>query len=351
MHPLLKKYFNTIKKFFPEEPDRHAVGLDIGVNECKLIEIVESGDSFELVKWAVEPIEKGDVFASAKKALEQVASPGKFLYTSVFGKGTLIRYVDMPKMPLEDLRNSLAIEADKYFPFSHEEIYTDCCMLNGEEKNGKIPVMVAAAKREMIDQRVKLLEDLGFQADFIGLNPIALANIFNVLGIKDELKKDAAVVVLDMGESVSTLTIMLNNMPLFTRDIFIGGRDLTKRISNGLGVSFREAENLKKQAGSRSQEMASACELVVMDIIQELRISFDYFTTEKNTEIDKLFLTGGGSMSEWIPEIFEKNLEIKVCKWNPLASLKIPASIFVEDVNKKSFKLGVALGLALYDYD
>ena len=88
-----------------------------------------------------------------------------------------------------------------------------------------------------------------------------------------------------------------------------------------------------------------------MNMIQELRLSMDYFATEKNQEVDKLLLTGGTSMLEGIVESFEKNLEIKVSQWNPLSTLKMSPDVPTDNVDKNSSKLGVALGLALYQYD
>ncbi len=351
---LLQRYFSTIKKFLPSEQKASAVGLDIGTGECKLVELAKSGTTYELVNWAVEPIKNGDINASVQKVLGGLSVPCKSLYTSVFGKGTLIRYIDMPKMSLEDLKSSFDIEADKYFPFAQDQIYTDCYILDVREKEKIMSVMAAAAKKEIVDHRVKTLDDCDVPGEFIGLNPIALANVLNVLGLEEDVEKgkeDFTVALLDMGESVSSLTILVNKLPRFTRDIFVGGKDFTKGMSVALGVNFEEAEKLKREPGERKEEIVQACETVIMNMIQELRLSMDYFATEKNHEIDLLLLTGGASMLEGVAESFEKNLEVKVRQWDPVATLSAAAESTSEEVGKKSLKLGVALGLALYQYD
>ena len=352
---LLQKYFSTIKQFLPSEQKTSAVGLDIGTGECKLVELAKTDNEFELVSWATEPIKNGDVNAAIQKILGELTAPCKSLYTSVFGKGTLIRYIDMPKMSLEDLKSSFDIEADKYFPFAQDQIYTDCYILDVREKEKMMSVMAAAAKKEIVDRRVKLLDEAGASAEFIGLNPIALANVLSVLGPgKEEIVKgaeDFTIALLDMGESVSSLTILVNNLPRFTRDIFIGGQDFTKSIGNGLGVSFQEAEKFKRDPGERLEEIIRACDTAIMNMTQELRLSMDYFATEKNHEIDLLLLTGGASMLEGMAESFEKNLEVKVKQWDPVATLKMAPEISAEEIGKKTLKLGVALGLALYQYD
>jgi type IV pilus assembly protein PilM len=355
MHKLLEQYFSTIKKFLPSEQKTSAVGLDIGTGECKHVELAKSENTYELVSWAIEPINNGDTNAAITQALSHLTVPCKSLYTSVFGKGTLIRYIDMPQMSIDDLKSSFDIEADKYFPFAQDQIYTDCYILDLRAKEKMMSVMAAATKKELVDRRVKLLNDVGASPEFIGLNPIALANVLNVMGLGDDGnengKEDFTIALLDMGESVSSLTILVNQLPRFTRDIFVGGQDFTKSISTGLNIDFQEADKLKCDPQERLEEVISACDTAIMNMTQELRLSMDYFATEKNHEIDLLLLTGGASMLEGIAESFEKSLEVNVKQWDPVAALKIAPESSLDEMGKKSLKLGVALGLALYQYD
>ena len=350
INPILQRYFSFIKNFLPDKSVTSAVGLDMGAGECKLVELNKSGENYELCNWAIEPLVNDDVADGIKKCVSHLKQPCKSLYSSVFGKGTLIRYVDLPRIPLNDLKNSFALEADKYFPFAADQIYTDCYILDPKGKEKQMAVMAAAAKKEIIDERIKLLSKLELPTDFIGINPIALANVFHVLGDQDS-KETSSVALLDMGESVSSLTIFVDRVPRFTRDIFVGGRDLTKRISNALGVEFKEAERLKREPGQKREEILRAYEMALMNIIQEIKLSFDYFTTERNREISKFLLTGGASMLDGISELFQKNLEVNVGTWDPLDRLKLDPNIKQAEVKKVSMKLGVAIGLALYHYD
>lgn len=350
MHPLVDNYFKAIRKFIPSKPSKTAIGLDIGSSDCKMIEIQKGDDGFELVHTAVEPIKNLNSGVAIKDAVAQASVSSKSVYTSVFGRGTLLRYIEMPKMSLEDLRNSFAIEADKYFPFPADQIYTDCFIVDDKLKGNKMMVMAAACKKKLVDDRVKILTDAGFQVDFIGINSIALTNIIHTLGLPESLVEEKIVALLDMGESVSTLTIMINRIPQFTRDVYMGGQDFTKRIGNALGVGAKEAEAIKRDPQEKKEMVVTACESVMMNIVQELRLSFDYFSTEKNIEIKHLLLTGGASMMGGVPEFLEKNLDLKVHRWNPL-EMVVMSEEQKAKIGKDSYKYGVALGLALYDYD
>ena len=107
MKHFVQKYFDTIKKFLPSEQKASAVGLDIGTGECKLVELTKTGNEYELANWSVEPIQNGDIKAAVQQSLSHLTSPCKSLYTSVFGKGTLIRYIDKTNRELTSFLESI----------------------------------------------------------------------------------------------------------------------------------------------------------------------------------------------------------------------------------------------------
>lgn len=325
------------------------MGLDIGLNSCKMVEIYREGDSYKILNWAVQPIVGGDYTTTVKTILNQTTMPVENIYTSVYGKGTLIRFIDMPRMSLDDLRNSFSIEADKYFPFTQDQIYTDCYILDPQGKSKQMKVMAAAAKKELVEMRLKMITGLGFETDFIGINPIAIANAKSIMN--SSALDGKVVALLDMGDSVSSLTIMVGGLPHFNRDIYIGGRDLTKRISNALAVEYEEAEQIKCNPGERLKEVQNACESAISNLIQELRLSLDYFSTENSNEISELILTGGATMMVGLEENIARQLDITIKHWNPFEKVAVSEKISKEDLKKKSNRLGVAFGLALYQYD
>ena len=98
MFSVLQDYFRVVKQFLPNEQEVSAVGLDIGTRECTLVELTRSGNTFKLVHWRIEPIHNGNIKSAIEKTLGQLDISSKSIYTSISGKGTLIRYIDMPKM-------------------------------------------------------------------------------------------------------------------------------------------------------------------------------------------------------------------------------------------------------------
>ncbi len=351
MNSFLDTYFAAVKKFIPESEAKTMVGLDIGITSCKMVELKKKGGGYELVRSAIVNLEGGDLKKAIRDSLAKCSIPCNTPVTAVAGKGTLIRFIEMPRMSLDDLQRSFQFEADKYFPFPKEDIYMDCHILDPNAKDSKMSVLVAAAKKEIVDERIKVLTEMGLQAEQVTLNAVSVANIVNILGTGEapdgKESGPVAVAVLDVGEAISNLTISLNGRPCLMRDLFVGGREITKSISNILGVSMEEAERLKQNPGTKAEDVVRACESALADLVSELRMSFDYFVTEKNTSISKVLLTGGGSTFEGLRSVLASYLEVPVEKWNAFAPVEISDEAAKENVLQNAPKMTVALGLAL----
>ena len=354
MSPLLQKYFSAIKKILPIRENLPSVGLDIGTSACKVVVLQKDAGAYRLLSWAIEPVRNGDQKQAVKKLLSGVVPAPQSVLMAVSGKGTLIRYIDLPRMALSDLKKSFAIEADKYFPFPLDRIYTDCHILDANGKDNKMAVLVAAAKKELIDDRLAMMTELGLPTDFISLDAIAIANAVHVLGLTPAgeaaapAAKDEAAAVLEIGELSSGLTIFVDNLPCFSRDIYLGGRDLTKAISSALGLDYDQAEALKNHPGPRREEVVRACEVVIAKLVAELRLSFDYFITEKNVSQVRLWLTGGGGRLTGMDEDLSRHLDMPVSRWDPTALLAVAEGVDRAALGQQAAQLATAMGLALY---
>ncbi|MDP8265475.1 MAG: type IV pilus assembly protein PilM [Candidatus Aceula meridiana] len=359
MHRFLEQYFGIIKKFLPTQSEESSVGIDIGVSSCKLVELVASPLSLKVKNWGILPVQSGDVASTIKKLLAQTNASPSNVYTALSGQGTLIRFIKMPRMPLNQLRESLLLEADKYFPFSKDQVYMDCHILDDKRgKDNKMEVLVAVAKRDLVKQRLDLIESLGLKGGFIGISAVALSNAFSkiqkILGSRQGANlKDVnrTIAVLDIGEVKSSLIIFAEGLPRFTRDISLGGKDLTQKISNVMGINFSEAEKVKCGPKGKEEDIITACHSTLLSLVSEIRLSFDYFTSENSQEVKALYLMGSSSKIPKIDDFFVKELDLAVEKWDSAKALEFVDNVSAAEFSDQANQLGVALGLSLYSYD
>jgi type IV pilus assembly protein PilM len=343
---IFDQYLVLVNRVIPKPSAPAVIGIDIGTSSIKAVELGHAAGSLEIRHWAIEPLAGNDTKAAFKKIAERLRINNQLLVSSVFGKGTLIRYVDLPRMPLEDLRKAYIFDLDKYFPFDPKSIYTDCSILDPDSKDKKMLVLLAAVKREIVDERLKLFKEAGFELNSVTINSIATANAFNRLG-PQLTASGKAKALLDIGGSASCLMIFKDASPRFTRDIYVGSQEMTKKISNALGVDEKQAEALKLEPGEKLAQIIEACDMPINNLITEMRLSMDYYMTEKNTQVDELFLSGGGSLLKGIEGVFEKNLGLPVKIWNPLGKVKLNAPAAAGDIQAYAAQFGVALGLGL----
>lgn len=358
LQKLLDRYFAVIRKYAPSGPQESFVGLDIGARYCKAVELMRSKKGFKIVNWAVEPIQEKDATLAVRNVLKKISSESKDVFTGLSGQGTLIRFIKMPRMPITQLKDSLLIEADKYFPFPSSEIYIDCQIMDDNKiKDNKMSVLVAVAKKDVVKERLQLISNLGLQSNFIGIHAIAIANA--VTEYQKDLKtatlssddKKEAVAILDLGETKTTVVIFRDGNPRFTREIAIGGKDFTQKIMGLLGIDFHAAEKAKCSTEAQREDVFKAFQPVFMNLVSEIRLSFDYFSSEDGSRVVKILLTGQGSRLAGIKDFLAKELEVQVQAWAPSLDLE-----FSEQMNKQEFlqqvdQFCVALGLALTKND
>ena len=354
MGKLSDSYFKFIKKMIPSRVQGTVVGLEFGLSACKVVELAKKGDGFEVVRWMVEPVDGADEkgmlgrLASALGA----AAKSRLIVASVGGKGTLIRYVDMPQMSKADLQRAFMIEADKYFPFPKDSVYTDCQILETVENGRKMMVLVAAVKKDLVDSRLKQLKDSGLEVEAVSLHPAAVASVFAAFPPAGSSANNfKACAIIDIGEGVTDLMIMAGGLPRFNRDIFIGTQDVYKRVANLAGVSPEEARGLVAPEVTPPEAILAGIGLVIGGLVAEVRLSFDYFTTEKNLAVSQIFIVGDGAALPGVLKAFTDGFDIPVGKWDPLEKISL-----APDVDKARFLaaapgLVTAFGSALAEYD
>lgn len=322
------------------------IGLDIGTSTVKLVElkVFKDKDIVELVRFDLEPIQ-ADLTSLLKKI-----SPPQSINISVSGISTVIRYIDFPRMSEDELKQALKFEAQKYIPFPINEVNLDSHILKEGLLDSKMLVLVAAVKKDFINQRLKLIQEAGIKADIVDLDSLALVNAFNFSYSEEERKdlKNKAVALLNIGASISNLSILENGLPVLSRDIYIAGNNITQKIQDIFSIDAKSAEELKLNIDKeRMDKVVTAVDSVLSDLAKELRVSFDYYESQNSSSVVKILLSGGGSKFSGLKDMLANLLSIEVEYWDPLKQISIPGSFDSKQLKELSSQFAVAVGLAL----
>lgn len=320
------------------------IGLDIGTSAVKLVELKFIKDTVELARFEMEPVQ--DDLISLLKRLDLPQS----VNISVSGVSTVIRYIDFPRMDESQLKQALKFEGQKYIPFPVNEVNLDSYILRDDLAGNKIFVLIAAVKKDFLNQRLKLIQDAGLNAAVIDLDSLALVNAFkfNYSQDSDDFIKKKSIALLNVGASMSNLNILESGFPVLSRDIFIAGNNLNQRIQDSFGIDYKGAEELKLTADKEElNKVVTAFESVLADLAKEVRISFDFYESQSSSTVSKIFLSGGSSKFPGFNAMLSNLLGVEVEYWDPLKQVSIGDTVDSERMKPQAAQLAVAIGLAL----
>lgn len=323
------------------------IGLDIGTSTIKLVKLKFIGETVELCGFNLESTQTGLEPVTVIRKIAQ-SQHVKRVNISASGSATIIRYVNFPRMKEEELKQALKFEAQKHIPFSMAEVNLDGYILKEDLPDNKMLVLLAAVKKEFINQRLKLIEDAGLKVNVVDMDSLALLNAFNFNYADDNNIKTKTIAMLNIGASISNLNILEGSIPCLSRDIHIAGNNFTQKLMDIFGIDFKSAEELKINPDKeRVDKITSAVESVLSNLATELRNSFDYYESHSASTVVKIFLSGERSQVSGLKDMLANLLGIEVEYWDPLRRINISSNIETQKIKTLSLQLAVAIGLAL----
>ena len=326
------------------------IGLDIGARLIKALELVQEGDRQKLAKIHVVEVDTPSTRERTSKALktlfEKLQPSTKEVNISLAAPSAIVRFISMPKMTKEDLKNSLRFEAEKYIPFNISEVFIDASILEGATDGRKdMRVLLAAAKKDTVDSRIAALKELGSSVSVIDIDGFACFNaLCNSLGPFDSAK---SVALLNIGYTQTNVIIAQGMSPFFTRDIQIGARDIARAISGHLEVEEKDSDKLIFDPGDKAPQVFEAAKSVLSDLTDELRLSFGYYENQHGKSINEMYMSGGVARLDGILNYLEENFGIKPMTWDPFSKFEINPDIDAKSLEPLRTQFAVAAGLAI----
>ncbi|HET98168.1 MAG TPA: type IV pilus assembly protein PilM [Desulfurivibrio alkaliphilus] len=308
-----------------------ALGLDIGSHAVKACELQRSGSGYLLKSLgsALMPpdtIEDGALVEPAAVAgvignlLGNLGSRNKKVAISVSGYSVIVKKINLRVMSSEELEKHLHEEAEQYIPFDIDDVYLDCQDLHtntGEDDHTDI--MLVAAKKELVDGYLGMLEDLGLETVVVDVDAFALENAFEAAGGPDE-----SAVLVDIGASKMNINIVSGGASALARDVILGGRQLTEQIQRALDISFEEAEEIKLGLTPAPENARQRVEKIVLEACRqwsaEIKRALDFHqTTSPEQAVERIVLSGGGANIAGLADLFSQENNLPTTIFNPFA--------------------------------
>ncbi len=326
---------------------RTVLGLDIGSYSVKAVELTGTNDNFTVTGVGWERIPSPDLIEDTVHAvLANNNLKTKNVITSVSGRSVIVRHVVMPKMEQEELRQAIRYEADKYIPYDVDDVQLDCQMLGPVAGGEQNRVLLVAAKRQLIEDHLAMLKRVGFVPCMIDVDLFAIANAFEACNLRAELAAEGeAVALVDVGASKTSICIQKGASEYFTREVYTAGNAMTDAVAKRFGEEPTVVETMKEDPGEAMASMKDAMLPVIDDLGGEVRLSFDYYESQFEQTVSRVYLSGGTIMFPGLIEGMGQALDVETRRFMPFETLELAVN---DDVimQEKASDMVVALGLA-----
>jgi type IV pilus assembly protein PilM len=319
---------------------RTAIGLDIGTSVVRAAELSfgRGGVCLERFGQLVLPegaVRDGEVVdeASVANALRELWAATRFSHKRVVmgvaNQRVIVRQLDLPWMPEQDLRASLPFQVQDFVPIAVEQSVLDFFPLEeyaAEDSGARmLRGLLVAAARETVQTSVRCVERAGLKPTGVDLTSFA---VLRAMGRQTGLDVETEALI-DIGARITNIVVHSAGVPRFVRILLMGGQDVTDSVSERLGVPLDQAEGMKQQfaqlgVGEELTMVSTAVATTAQEFVDEIRGSLDYYgASNPGAPVERLVVSGGASRLVGLTDRLAATMRVPVVEGNPLSSLRI----------------------------
>ena len=342
------------------------VGLDISSTSVKLLELSQQNDGYRVEAYAAEPlppnsvVEKNitDVEAvgeAIQRVTKRAGTRTKYAAVAVAGSSVITKVITMPaNLAGDELESQIELEADQYIPYSLEEVNMDFEVLGVSASNpDTCDVLLAASRSENVDSRIAAVELGGLITRVVDIEAYTLENAFQLISTQIPGGfEDNTVAIVDIGATMTTLSVLHDGKIIYTRDQVFGGKQLTEEIQRRYGLSYEEAGMAKRQGGLPDNYIPEVLEPFKDAMAQQVSRSLQFFfSSSHHNTVNHIVLAGGSASIPGVDELIEERIGSSASIANPFSSMSLAPRVKAQALSNDAPALMIACGLALRSFD
>lgn len=365
------------------------LGIDIGTSSVKIVELANFKGRPRLITYGFvekKPAETKNIVDDAlgtatiiKEICAKSRTSSKKVIAALPNFSVFTSILNLPSLPKKELASAIGWEAKKIIPMPLEEIILDWKIIDEMEKTG------SAVGGQMVgDQSSSLSEQQTNQIQKIFSRPQKNLRILLTGASKNLVKKyvdifstsnlsllsletesftlirsligndKSIVMIVDLGATTSSISIVEKGIPVMNRSIEMGGVMITRAISNSLNVNFDRAEQFKQDLALGTETADNALPETVeksfTPILNEIKYTLSVYQEQNKKKVEKIILTGGASLLGNLPGYLSKILNVNTYIGDPWARVIFPTEL-KPILDRLGAKFAVAIGLAMRDIE
>jgi type IV pilus assembly protein PilM len=333
------------------------IGLDIGTRFIKAVVLEKSGEQFNLQAYACEPIQ-GNAFAereikdfeavshALKKVKLALKSKNKLVAIAVSGSTVLNKVVYMDAGQNDhELESQIELEADSLIPYPINEVYIDFEKISDSQTtNNKVKVLLSAVLKELVDRRITLLGEVGYEAKIVDIEGYALGAAVASFYPSEAQNTTCCI---NIGASHLQMCAVKNGEVIYTKDHNFGMDALIQDLSMLFSQERSQIEQQLTDGTLPEIWKQDAYPLFLANLQQNINRALQLYTsTSSQAHPTSLLICGAGGYLTSLPEDLTADLGIEVICFNPFTHMTIADNVNHGDLQQVSGQLIIAAGLA-----
>lgn len=341
------------------------LGVDISSSSVKMLELSRSGDQYRVESYSVASLPPNAVVEKNIVEIESVAEILRQAHTraktklktvaiAVAGSAVITKLIDMPSGLADDaMETQIGLEADQYIPYPLDEVALDFEVQGPAPNNpDQVEVLLAACRRENVDSRVDALEAAELTAKVVDVEAYAVERAFKLVRSQFDYDDDSVVAIVDLGATMTTLSVLVGGSTVYTREQLFGGRQLTEEIQRRYGLTIDEAGLAKKQGGLPDDYEHDVLDPFKDAVVQQITRSLQFFfSSSQYNDVDHILLAGGVASMPGLSELVQERLGTSASVANPLARMSVSSRVDAAALSNDAPALMIACGLAMRSFD
>lgn len=335
--------------------NKSTVGLDIGSGFIKVAVVDHSGAEPELTHVSHTPliadaIVEGEVMdpqivvETVRSLMDSSGVKPKKLISSVGGRDVMVKKIQMDRMKEADAREVIRWEAEQYVPFDMENVQLDFQILDPLDDGLQMAVLLVAAKREVVDQRVGLLRDAGLAPNVVDVDSFALHNAFEY---NYPEAMEGVVALVNVGHEIATVNVLQDGSLVLTRDVPFGSRRLREDMRRMHGLTVEEADAVLQGRSERAAEFEDLLRQGAEDLAVGVERALAFLGGDTAAP-GRVYVCGGGARIPGLVDVLASRLRARTEVASPLQRLKVrPGVTSFFPVDELAPMLMLSVGLAL----
>ncbi len=331
--------------------------LDIGTNAVRVVQLSKAGPTaWNLDYYNYVPVDAKTVSSDSPEARRRL---GEVIMTAVGQSGiktkdvaiglpsqkTFTTVIDVPNMPLDELKNTIKYQTDQYIPMAVDEAKTDWCLLGQSLHDPKqLEVLLTSTAIAYSEDRLEFIEGLGFNVIAAEPEPLAMIRSLLPVGAND------ARLIVDMGEQSTDIVMTYGDTPRLVRTIPLGLNSLVKAAVQNLNVKDDQARQFILKFGLAPDRLEGqvlrAIESTLGNFTSELTKSIKFFQTRyPSIPVSGLLLAGFATTIPRLSEYVSAKTEIAATPANPWQKVRVSQNV-QQQLLPVANEFATAVGLA-----